>query len=71
MIESLLSVLGTRLGAAAAVGIGVSASHYAGHVATGDRMSFEDAGVMTAGLTVFAAATVATWVLLGFAGGGA
>lgn len=71
MIEPLLSFLGTRLGAAVAVGIGVSVSHYVGHVATGEQQSFEDAGVMTAGLTVFAAATVATWVLLGFTGGGA
>jgi NO-binding membrane sensor protein with MHYT domain len=50
------------------VGLGVGAAHYVGHAVGGEEWAYEDAGVMTAGITVTMAAAVATFIVLSVTG---
>jgi hypothetical protein len=56
------------LSTAILVGLGMGIVHYTAHMLAGDEMSFESAGVSTAGLAVTAGGAVATYIVLMLAG---
>lgn len=69
VIDQLANPEPLVVGVALLAGAGVTVAHGIAHNLAGNRSMFDAAGVGAAGVTVFAAATTATYIVLTLAGG--